>query len=95
MAALCVLLAESNMRDVTSVVVLRTDATATTGGSVTAAVHPEVAEVLYDFGEHRGEHVRPEASPDALRLRPTQMMEPTFERRRRRHPAVRGPILPT
>ncbi len=56
------------MRDMTSVVVSCTYATRTTDVSVTGVVHPELAEAPYDFGEHRGEHVRLDASPEAIRL---------------------------
>ena len=76
-AALCLLVAEVDIRDMSSLLVSATDATPTRGGAVRALAHPALARVLYDFAEHRGEHVRLDASPAALALRPTHMMQPT------------------
>ena len=68
-AAVHLPLAEVNLRDPISTKIHFADATPTGGGSVSSLVSRDLAEGLYDFGEHKGNYVRLDWGPVSWSLR--------------------------
>ena len=60
-----------------SPVVTTTDATPSSGGSTWAVVDPDLADFLFDYGEHRGERGRLDWSASCCKTMPTTMSRPT------------------
>ena len=70
MASLALLVAEVDIRDMSSVRVSCTDATPTRGGAVSGVIHPALSRILYDCGEHKGEYRRLQVTGAQANLTP-------------------------